>query len=106
MTLSQLFPPADINTMPDPVMVAFTDGAAGVECLVAGLFFLRFWRRTGERLFIAFALAFWLLGANAVLPVLLGRPAQMHGEVYLLRLAAFLVIILAIAAQNFRRGKR
>ena len=96
MTLSELFPPMDTGPMPDPLMVAFIDGAAGVECLVAGLFFLRFWRRTGERLFIAFAVAFWLLGANAVLPVLLGRPAQMHGEVYLLRLAAFLLILSLI----------
>lgn len=106
MTLSQLFPPADINTMPDPIMVAFASGAAGLECLAAGLFFLRFWRRTGESLFLAFAFAFWLLGANSVLPVLLGRPAQMHGEVYLLRLLAFLLIILAILAKNVKGSRR
>lgn len=105
MTLSELFPPADVDTMPDPLAIAFYSGASGIECLIAGLFFLRFWRRTGEKLFLAFTFAFWLLGANAVLPELLGRPAQMHGEVYLLRLAAFLLIILAIAAKNFRRGK-
>ena len=105
MTLSQLFPAADIDTMPDPMMVAFYSGAAGLECLVAGLFFLRFWRRTGERLFLAFAIAFWLLGANAALPALIGRPAQAHGEVYLLRLAAFLLIILAILAKNVRSKK-
>jgi len=106
MTLSQLFPPADIDTMPDPMTVAFYSGASGLECLIAGLFFLRFWRRTGEGLFLAFAVAFWLLGANAVIPTLLGRPAQAHGEVYLLRLAAFLLIILAILAKNVRSRKR
>jgi hypothetical protein len=90
---------------PDPVLVAFSSGAAGLECLIAGLFFLRFWRRTGERLFLAFAVAFWLLGANSALPTLLGRPAQAHGEIYLLRLAAFLLIILAILGKNFRRRK-
>ena len=105
MTLSELFPPADIDTMPDPVMVALNGGATGLECLIAGLFFLRFWRRTGETLFLAFAVAFWLLGANAVLPTLLGRPAQMHGEVYLLRLLAFLLIILAILAKNMKSGR-
>jgi hypothetical protein len=105
INLNELFPPPDIGTMPDPTMVAFSGGATGVECLVAGLFFLRFWRRTGESLFVAFAFAFWLLGANAVLPVVLARPAQLHGEIYLLRLAAFLLIILAIAGKNFR-GRR
>jgi len=106
MTWSELFPLGDSGPMPDPTMVAFYSGATGIECLVAGLFFLRFWRRTGERLFIAFAFAFWLLGANAALPSLLGRPAQMHGEVYLLRLAAFLLIILAIVGKNLKGRRR
>jgi len=106
MILDELFPPADIDTMPDPVMVAFNGGATGLECLIAGLFFLRFWRRTGEGLFLAFAIAFWLLGANAILPTLLGRPAQLHGEVYLLRLAAFLLIILAIVGKNLKGRRR
>jgi len=102
MSWSQLFPVIDSGPTPDPMMVAFYSGASALECLVAGLFFLRFWRRTGETLFLAFAFAFWLLAGNAALPVLLGQPAQMHGEVYLLRLAAFLLIILAILAKNFR----
>lgn len=106
MTWSDLFPAPPPMPGPDPIMVAFYSGAAGVECLIAGLFFLRFWRRTGESLFLAFAFAFWLLGANAALPVLLGRPAQMHGEVYLLRLLAFLLIILAILAKNVKGSRR
>lgn len=105
MTWSDLFPPPPPMPTPDPVLVAFYSGAAGLECVVAGLFFLRFWRRTGERLFLAFAFAFWLLGANAAIPTLIGRPAAAHGEVYLLRLAAFLLIILAILAKNLRSKK-
>jgi len=105
MNWAELFPSIDTGPTPDPTMVAFYSGATGLECLVAGLFFLRFWRRTSEGLFLAFALAFWLLGANAIIPTLLGRPAQAHGEVYLLRLAAFLLIILAIVAKNLRSRK-
>jgi hypothetical protein len=105
MVWSQLFPAMDSGPTPDPMMVAFYSGAAGLECLAAGLFFLRFWRRTQEGLFLAFAFAFWLLGANTVLPVLLARPAHAHGEVYLLRLFAFLLIILAIAAKNMQSRK-
>jgi hypothetical protein len=100
MNWSQLFPPANTGPLPDPMLVAFADGATALGCVIAGLFFLKFWRRTRDGLFLAFASAFWLLAANAALPVLLNRPAYLHGEVYLLRLAAFLLIILAIAAKN------
>jgi hypothetical protein len=106
MTLSELFPTIETGPTPDPMAVAFYNGAAGVECLVAGLFFLRFWRRTRDGLFLAFAFAFWLLAANALLPSLLGRPAYSHSEVYLLRLAAFLLIILAIAGKNLGGRRR
>ena len=105
MTWSDLFPPPPPMPTPDPMLVAFYSGASALECLVAGLFFLRFWRRTNEGLFLAFAFAFWLLGANTAIPTLLGRPAQARGEVYLLRLAAFLLIILAIVAKNLRSKK-
>jgi hypothetical protein len=105
MTLSELFPAMDTGPTPDPMVVAFYNGAAGIECLIAGLFFLRFWRRTRDGLFLAFAVAFWLLALNAVLPSLLARPAYAHSEVYLLRLAAFLLIILAIAGKNLGRRK-
>lgn len=106
MTWSDLFPPFDAGPLPDPLLVAFSSGASFFGCLVAGLFFLKFWRRTRDGLFLAFALAFWLLALNAGLPTLLRRPAIMHGEIYLLRLAAFLLIILAIAGKNLGGRKR
>jgi len=106
MSWSQLFPPMASGPQPDPMMVAFGAGAGAFGCLIAGLYFLKFWRRTREGLFLAFALAFWLLAANTALPILLNRPAQVHGEVYLLRLLAFLLIILAIAAKNLKGRPR
>ena len=39
-------------------------GALVMACFVAGLFFLRFWRKTRDRLFMIFAIAFWLMGVN------------------------------------------
>jgi len=104
MPWSQLFPPVDAGPMPDPLMVAFAAGAATMACFLAGVFFLRFWRRTREGLFLAFTVAFWLLAANAALPILLKRPAEEHGEIYLLRLAAFLTIIVAVLAKNLKPG--
>ena len=47
----------------DPVP-AFVSGLIAMAYAVAGVFFLRFWRRTRDSLFAAFGLAFWLFAAN------------------------------------------
>lgn len=41
-------------------------GGIAVASLLAGLFFLRFWRATGDRFFLFFAIAFWIEGAQRV----------------------------------------
>jgi hypothetical protein len=99
-------PPIPVYPAPDPLMVAFMGGATAVGCLVAGLFFLRFWTRTRDRLFLAFAVAFWLMAANQALPVLMSRSDEAVGGIYLLRLTAFLLIIGAILAKNLRKRPR
>lgn len=87
----------------DPVVVAFVGGVLSAAFGVAALFFLRFWRRTGDGLFLAFAGAFLLLALNQAAPVLLGIPSENQGYVYLLRLAAFALIIWAILRKNMGR---
>ncbi len=82
----------------------FTAGFLTAGYLAAGLFFLKFWRRTGDGLFGAFAAAFALMAANQAVPVLFGIPDEALGGVYLLRLAAFLLIIWAILRKNMARG--
>jgi hypothetical protein len=84
-------------------LVAFMAGAVAVGYLIAALFFLKFWRRTRDGLFAAFAAAFALMAANQAVPVLFGIPDEALGGVYLLRLAAFLLIILAVLRKNLRR---
>lgn len=84
---------------------AFINGALTMGFAVAGFFFLRFWARTRDGLFIAFALAFWLLALNAGLVILLGQPREELSFVYLLRLAAFLLIIVAILRKNMGARK-
>lgn len=88
----------------DTALVAFVAGALGLGYFVGGLFFLKFWRRTGDGLFAAFAAAFALLAANQAAPVLFGISDEALGRVYLLRLAAFLLIIVAIVRKNLRRS--
>lgn len=81
----------------------FVTGAETAGFLIAALFFLRFWRRTEDVLFLAFAAAFLVFGVAQPLPTILGGPSEHRSPVYLLRLAGFLLIIWAILRKNFER---
>lgn len=87
----------------DPILSAYAAGVITLGFLTIGVFFAKFWRKTGDGLFLAFALAFVLLAANAAVPVLLDIPSESQGDVYLLRLAAFVLIIAAVLRKNFGR---
>lgn len=81
----------------------FFAGFQGAGFLVCTLFFLRFWRRTQDGLFLAFAFAFLLLALQQFLTVFLGLPEEDRGWIYVLRLIAFLAIIAAIIRKNYQR---
>ena len=78
----------------------FLSGMITMGFLAAGLFFLRFWKRTGDRIFIAFASAFWLLGITQALLALTEFPVEERSYFYLIRLAAFVIIIAAVGLKN------
>jgi peptidoglycan/LPS O-acetylase OafA/YrhL len=84
------------------MMLDFLSGVIAMGCFVAGLFFLRFWKRTRERLFIAFALAFWLLAVAQTLLAETDFPIEERSWLYLPRLAAFMLILAAIWWKNRR----
>lgn len=89
----------------------FLAGLVTAGYLVAALFFLKFWRRIGDSLFLAFAAAFALLAVHQAALALLGVENENVGGFYLPRLAAFLLIIGAIlrktlgAASSRHAGK-
>jgi hypothetical protein len=68
--------------------------------LIGGLFFLRFWHRTRDNLFLAFGAAFFLFAANQALVALSGYPREDQSVFYLLRLAGFALLVGAIIAKN------
>ena len=80
---------------------SFVSGAMVMAYLVAGLFFLRFWRDTRDRLFAIFATAFWLLAVQRAVLTLLAHQGQ-EGAVwiYALRVLAFLLILFAVIDKN------
>ena len=77
----------------------FLLGMAVAAAAVVGLFFLRFWRKTRDRLFVIFAIAFWLMGLNWLLLAVIGRDENFT-YLYAIRLTAFCLILLAILDKN------
>lgn len=82
----------------------FLSGMVAGGFLMAALFFLRFWRRTRDALFLFFAGAFLLLGIGQSLLALGGFPVEERSWIYLVRLAAFLLILTGIFSKN-RAGR-
>jgi len=78
-------------------------GAILMGYLVAGLFFLRFWRDTRDRLFLIFAVAFVILGAQRLALVLTREMLETQTGLYVIRLFAFLLILGAIVDKNRSR---
>ena len=77
-------------------------GAIAMASCVVALYFLRFWRDTGDRLFAMFSLAFLLLGITRFGLALSRDFTEGHTMWYWARLAAFLMILVAIVDKNRR----
>jgi uncharacterized protein DUF5985 len=79
-------------------VTAFIAGALMAGYFVVALFFLRFYRETGDRLFAIFASAFFLMAVQRLALFYYGELAG--AWVYGLRLVAFLLILFAIIDKN------
>jgi hypothetical protein len=85
------------------MLVDFLSGAVTFGMMIAALFFVRFWRRSGDELFLHFALAFALLGVAQAVITLSDAYLEDRGWAYVIRLCAFLLILFAIARKNRQR---
>jgi hypothetical protein len=86
-------------------VIDFLAGAVTLGYAVAAVFFLRFWRKTADRLFMSFGLAFVLLAVNQVLAAILEAGDERTPYVYSLRVLGFLLILWAIVDKNLS-GRR
>jgi len=86
-------------------------GALVMGYAVIGLYFLRFWRQTHDRLFILFAVSFWVLALQRLALALsvnaAGSEEKAEGQLvfYCIRLLAFLLILVAIVDKNRKRKR-
>lgn len=78
------------------LLVPFFSGALVTGYAAAGLFFLRFWRESRDRLFGYFASAFFLLALQRTMIAVSEPTAPM----YVVRLLAFVLILWAIIEKN------
>jgi hypothetical protein len=87
------------------IFASFLSGLITMGWVIAALFFFRFWKRTRDALFGAFGVAFLLLALNQGLIGLSDVTGEGRSLLYVPRLLAFGLIIVAIAGKNLRGSR-
>ena len=81
-------------------MYQVISGALFASAMVVMLFFLHFYVETRDRLFLFFAVSFAALGIDWLLVAVFNPVQEEAPYYYLLRLVAFLVLIVGIYDKN------
>jgi hypothetical protein len=93
-----------LATFPTPApsvpVNAFMEGAITTAALAVAVFFLRYWKQTADRLFMAFAVAFAFFGASSIALYLAAGHPDGQVWVYALRAATFAALIVAVLDKN------
>ena len=93
-----------MNPIMHPLLDVFLHGFIAACSLIAGLFFLRFWRETRDFLFLAFVFFFVIQGFSTTYVVSFRYPNLGSPWLYGLRLFSVLVVLAAILKKNFSRN--
>lgn len=80
-------------------------GAIAMASLVISMVFTRYWRNTGDRFFLYFALSFGIEGAHRIYSSIARSMNEESALHYLIRLVAYGLILWAIFEKNWPRGK-
>ncbi len=83
----------------------FLVGVIATSSIMAGIFFLKFWKRTRDFLFLAFAIAFIIEGLDRVCVLTLARPNEGSPWIYLVHLFASGLLLFAILRKNYGTDK-
>jgi hypothetical protein len=88
--------------IPVALVNQFLSGAIFMACVTIAVCFLRYWKRTHDRFFVVFSLAFLTLATERIFLLVVNAQNEFVPFIYLVRLAAFLLIIGAIIDKNRR----
>jgi hypothetical protein len=91
--------------MATPDLYSLLGGMVSMASVVAGLVFLRYWRRSRDRLFMYFCVAFFVDAAVRVAQTLIPVASEHEAFIYLPRLATFALIAWAIVDKNRRAAR-
>lgn len=86
------------------MMDGFLVGGIAALSLVISMFFFRFWRKTGDRFFMFFALSFLIEAGNRALMASIPGWLENSPSYYMVRLLAYTLIIVAILDKNRKKG--
>jgi hypothetical protein len=81
----------------------FLSGALTATCFVATLFFARYWATSRDRFYLFFAAAFAMMGVNWTAVATISPTEETRHYFYVVRLVAFLLLLVAIVEKNRRR---
>jgi hypothetical protein len=84
-------------------MQQFLWGGLTIACAMTAVVFLRFWTRTRDRLLLYFALAFFAFAAHWAAFGIANPSEEARTYLYIVRLLAFILIIVGIVEKNRRR---
>ena len=84
------------------ISVLFIQGAVAMGCVIAAVFFVRFWNQSRDRLFLWFACAFGLISISYVLLGTITVATEWRVYVFVVRLIAFCLILYGIFENNRR----
>jgi uncharacterized membrane protein HdeD (DUF308 family) len=79
----------------------FLLGVIATASITAGIFFLKFWRKTHDSFFLAFAASFIIEGLNRSAVLFVNKPSAGSSWTYLVRLLSLLLILMAILRKNY-----
>ena len=80
-------------------------GAIAMASLVISMVFTRYWRNTGDRFFLYFALSFAIEGAHRIYSSMAQTMDEQSALHYLIRLVAYGLILWAILEKNLVRRR-
>lgn len=78
----------------------FLLGIIVAASLTAGAFFFRFWKQTGDKLFLGFGAAFVIESVNRLAFLFLDHPNEGNPLLFTIRLFSYLLILAAIINKN------